>query len=211
MALLVRSNEVQQYQNIRDELAEVSSLWNVILSWGPSAFVLRLIMKLFSVFFLWPMWHLYRNGPSIGGFGFWAGKSSSDICATMTHVDSNFWESSIENMNECELIIIRQFESIVIGFFMIGYLIIAGKVVCWILSNIQKTSSNLGHNIVKKMTKLSKEDSKLSFIDEKNTPSNRRKKLKKSFSNELYDDRKYKRSSLDDRKFFRTSIDIDNK
>ena len=62
---------------------------------------------------------MYRNGPL--AFGFWGGKSNSEICAILTNVNEDLWNN---NVHTCNSLIERHYNSfaIVIQFIIICYL-----------------------------------------------------------------------------------------
>jgi len=52
----------------------------------------------YSVFILKPLRKIYEYGPEFRGFGFWAGKTAPQICATLTGNSEIFW---ISNLPDC--------------------------------------------------------------------------------------------------------------
>lgn len=58
-----------------------------------------------------PLYRLYRQGPSLRGFGFWRGASSEDICSALTNVEATFW---CDHLERCETLIYVDFKSYVI-------------------------------------------------------------------------------------------------
>ena len=57
---------------------------------------------------IWPYERLYRMGPGFGNFGFWGGRSVTDICALMTGVGIEHWQ---RNTEDCEDLVHRQCRS----------------------------------------------------------------------------------------------------
>lgn len=62
-----------------------------------------------------PFYLLYRKGPFLNGFGFWAGKENHEICSLLTNVDSSLW---IRNDFECEKLIQRHYESFIVCIYI---------------------------------------------------------------------------------------------
>lgn len=60
---------------------------------------------------------LYIYGPSY--LGFCEGKHHPDICSEMTTVGADFWSKSGENVQECESMIDRRFDSYIILFIFV--------------------------------------------------------------------------------------------
>lgn len=128
------------YHVFRQEMEQMSYTWAFLVSWGPTKYAWQVLHKMYILFLMIPMYYLYMKGPSFGGYGFWSGKSAPDICSTITSVDSHFWTSSTEKMQECELIILREFDSFMTGIMSLVYLFVLGKMICWFVTGIQKTS-----------------------------------------------------------------------
>lgn len=59
----------------------------------------------------WPIYRLYRNGPSLHGYGFWRGAPSHEICAALTNVESDFWK--IHSV-ECDSLITKEVQAYVV-------------------------------------------------------------------------------------------------
>lgn len=66
---------------------------------------------------------IYRNGPHLYGYGFWEGRSETDICATLTNLPSTssdgFWKS-FPNSIECQNIIRRKLKGFCVGVNLIA-------------------------------------------------------------------------------------------
>ena len=61
-----------------------------------------------------PLYTLFRKGPLLNGFGFWGGKSDSEICSVLTNVDSKIW---IDNSEQCSELIQRHYESFSVSLY----------------------------------------------------------------------------------------------
>jgi len=63
---------------------------------------------------------MYRTGPLV--FGFWGGKSDSEICSILTNVNEELWNN---NMITCHTLIQRHYNSfaIVVQFIIICYIV----------------------------------------------------------------------------------------
>jgi hypothetical protein len=79
------------------------------------------ITESFRYVLYYPLQTLYLNGPNFGHFGFWNGKSNSDICSQLTNVPSFSWESSYVLQNECSVLIKKNFNSFYITIIFIVY------------------------------------------------------------------------------------------
>jgi hypothetical protein len=65
-----------------------------------------------------PFMHLYLNGPSIGGYGFWQNAPLASICETITNVDRAHWESHEEI---CTDLIYNRFSGFMICIYVLIY------------------------------------------------------------------------------------------
>jgi hypothetical protein len=72
-----------------------------------------------------PLRTLYRNGPSVGAYGFWAGMPSVDVCASLTQTPARVWEL---NPAACDDIVERQFMAFYTGVSSVAYVFIAYRV-----------------------------------------------------------------------------------
>ena len=82
--------------------------------------------NIFVSFIRTPMWDIYTQSPSfIGG---WEGKDGSDICAFLTTIPSDHWQSS--GSTECFALIERKFNSHLISvcsvFKIIAFVVLLG-------------------------------------------------------------------------------------
>jgi hypothetical protein len=66
-----------------------------------------------------PLKMLYLKGPNFSGFGFWEGKDPAGICSQLSNVPASFW---VSNKQECEGMIERKLESIVVLVLMSVYM-----------------------------------------------------------------------------------------
>lgn len=80
------------------QLEEMSYTWSWLFSWPPIRMLGSVVYKVYLLLFAIPLFYLFLHGPSLGGFGFWEGKSFPDICSMITKVDSRVWMSSVENV-----------------------------------------------------------------------------------------------------------------
>lgn len=85
------------------------------------SFLWKQTKESFRFIFYYPLQTLYLKGPSYGNFGFWNGKSSSDICSQITNVPSSLWESSQLLQNECKDLIQKNFNSFYVTIISIFY------------------------------------------------------------------------------------------
>jgi len=168
---------------LQNDIEQISYTWSTIMSWTPVRIILQLFYKMYLLFVAMPMFYIYINGPAIGNFGFWRGKSLPDICSTITKVDSHFWTSSNEKMYECELIVFREYHSFMVGILSIVYLLVLGKMICWILGSIQRSTHQAYYGIIHSISQRSL--NKNEFLEEKiiiteRIPFKRRNSIRKS-------------------------------
>ena len=60
----------------------------------------------------WPLRHLYLNGPSFSGYGFWEGLPREEICSRLTMVEARYWYGTPEQEHACSQLIERKVESL---------------------------------------------------------------------------------------------------
>lgn len=77
------------------------------------------IQYLVTALFYFPFLQLYLNGPSIGGYGFWAGREPEDICSEITHIPSDHWQM---HQDVCLKYIFLRFESFLMIITLVFYL-----------------------------------------------------------------------------------------
>lgn len=70
---------------------------------------------------LYPIRKLYLQGPRINGFGFWQGSPLSEICASITSIPVEHWNI---NNAECEAVINKKFDAIVVSLECILFMYI---------------------------------------------------------------------------------------
>ncbi len=182
-------NIVADLHSLQDDILELSDTWFTILQWEPIRIVVQFFYKIYLIVVAIPMFYLYMNGPSIGNIGFWSGKSLPDICSTITKVDAHFWTSSSEKMQECEIIVFREYHAFMVGMLSIIYIFILGKMICILLGSIQKSTHQAYHGIVATISQraLSRNDIlEERIIIKEGTPSVRRN-FKRSLSKEHTD------------------------
>lgn len=76
------------------------------------------ILLFYEKFILFPLGRLYLLGPTLYGWGFWGGTDISHICASKTHLNSEFWK---QNPSQCIQMIGKNFYSIIVGVETIVY------------------------------------------------------------------------------------------
>lgn len=92
-----------------------------------SAFVPAVVQVLLFYLLDLPLFHLYRNGPSVWGIGFWGGQSYETICSQITSTDAQFWA---QHVGECYGIIQRRFDGFLIMVYVpVFYLLLAATIV----------------------------------------------------------------------------------
>lgn len=79
-----------------------------------SEIIEKSIQGLFNIF-VYPLRILYFHGPGLMGYGFLEGRNKESICYEMTGVKSEFWSTSFQAMEECEILIEKKFYAFVIG------------------------------------------------------------------------------------------------
>lgn len=92
------------------------------------------------------MKNLYLKGPKI--FGLWGGDEFHDICVRLSGGESSFWA---RNINECNIIIDKHFESFYILIYTIVYLMLIYKFIyfIWWRYFIIKPIVNQINNLIK--------------------------------------------------------------
>ena len=80
------------------------------------------IRSVYTFFVSNPLWNLYLESPSIGGFGGWQGKDQSIICSTLTDVPAIHWE--MIGKEQCTELIAKRFHSLVVTLCYGGYFLI---------------------------------------------------------------------------------------
>jgi len=88
------------------------------------------VYKVISVI-LYPLQILYFNGPE--RFGLYEGSDKESICASLTHVRSEFWSASDNTMIECEALLQKKFNAFAISFITIC-VIVKVSYSCYLLS-----------------------------------------------------------------------------
>ncbi len=82
----------------------------------------EIVNALYDIFVYQPIYRLYRNGPSLRGYGFQRGAPSAEICFSLTNVESNFW---VIHAQECEALIQREVQSYIVLLETLCYFSIA--------------------------------------------------------------------------------------
>ena len=81
------------------------------------------VLAIYQWVIIRPLRRLYIYGPSFMEYGFWGGRSSSQICQSITTYSEAFWQS---NVSACEDIIETKFRAFhitveIIVYFMLLY------------------------------------------------------------------------------------------
>lgn len=71
--------------------------------------------------------HLWLNGPTFAGVGFWAGESAADICQELSGLPAKHFLLNSNNAEECEGLLLRQFRAFdtLVMIFSLAYLALA--------------------------------------------------------------------------------------
>lgn len=126
----------------KEDLESFSYTWQVLMGYSPIRWTAAFFARLIYIFFFTPLYYLYVNGPSMGGYGGYGGKPMYDICQQITKVDSKFWTSTPENMIECEYIVYREFHSYFFMMMTLAYLCLVFKAVRWLLNGVASATTN---------------------------------------------------------------------
>lgn len=86
-----------------------------------------LFTTMVSYVFDQPLFDLFMHGPSLGGWGFHEGKNRALICSEYTGVPESHWAV---NAAECDAIIIRKFNALLISVHLLVYFLVVA-VVLW--------------------------------------------------------------------------------
>ncbi len=89
----------------------------------------------YLLFFVEPLKRLYFQGPFLGGYGFWAGKSTKEICLRGHDVAEDVWESRLDL---CEAAVEAKFASFIVACETFAYLIAVVTVVWFTLSVVRE-------------------------------------------------------------------------
>lgn len=88
--------------------APISSLRHLSTA-AEQSHIVSFLLFLYTWIVELPLWFLYVNGPSIGGWFFWEGRNSYDICASLTVMPSDFWKGP--NALACETLVYNHFRT----------------------------------------------------------------------------------------------------
>ena len=80
-----------------------------------------------------PLYTLYRKGPWLNGFGFWAGKSDEEVCSYLSHTDIGIWNN---NLSQCQHMIQKHYESLEIIVLFCMYILVCYQLLFWGLQYI---------------------------------------------------------------------------
>lgn len=115
-------------------------LWLSILSiFCSSMFPIReqifvAALDIYEYFVICPLFTLYIHGPSLGQFGFWHGKTESQICAHLTSQSEVMWLNQVE---ACSELIQKRFNSsirsieVLLYFFVLMRVLLLSNRVMW--------------------------------------------------------------------------------
>lgn len=82
--------------------------------------VLYVVQFIVYVFVKAPVQALYLRGPFMGGYGFWEGQPSHEICARVTGVPSEHW---VVSPDDCAAVIGRKLDAIYVLLYFWLYII----------------------------------------------------------------------------------------
>jgi hypothetical protein len=77
---------------------------------------------LFTNYVLGPLYHVYINGPTWAGYGFWGGARDPDICFAISGVSAQHWEA---NRGQCALLIERKAYAFALATLFLGTLLVS--------------------------------------------------------------------------------------
>jgi hypothetical protein len=144
----IAQDHLSSIETLKRDMDQISHLWTIITQWTPVRIVYDTLYRMFLFFIVMPLFYVYVNGPSIYGVGFWRGKSFPDICSSVTSVQASFWTESQVNASECEMIVLREFTSILVGFSAAVYLVGLIIVSCWLMSRLSRYTRQAFQGIV---------------------------------------------------------------
>ena len=84
---------------------------------------------------LTPLKHLYFDGPTVMGIGFWEKLPSKDICSHITGVSATFWEHG-DAFDECHTLVSRKFDTFVVGVCAVLYVWSLYRAISYILFHV---------------------------------------------------------------------------
>lgn len=110
-----------------------------------------------QILVLKPMYYVYRNGPSLHGFGFWYGQDDFTICSELSKAPYKHWE---KNPSECQSLIDIHFHSFVSILFFVTYCYVLKLTIECIIRTCYKKCSDCKRNdkalVLKKRKKKKK-------------------------------------------------------
>lgn len=107
---------------IESTLETANYVFQWLMSFWPTRMMIQLSYSLFSLLFVAPLFKLYISGPSLGGHGFWGGKSYAEICHHLTQIDVNFWTTSEQSIQKCEELVMKQWSIFLTGCTTLLYI-----------------------------------------------------------------------------------------
>jgi hypothetical protein len=82
-----------------------------------------------------PLKNLYFDGPTILGVGFWEKLPQKDICSRLTGVSATFWDKNDASI-ECEDLLIRKFDTFLVGLSTFSYMWIMYKIISFTIFKV---------------------------------------------------------------------------
>jgi hypothetical protein len=95
-------------------------------------FILSFGRYIYDFLVLNPLKNLYFDGPTILGVGFWEKLPQKDICSRITGVSATFWDKSDASI-ECEDLLLRKFDTFLVGLSTFAYVWIMYKLLSLLL------------------------------------------------------------------------------
>ncbi|CAH6421091.1 Hypothetical protein UVM_LOCUS344 [uncultured virus] len=132
------------------QLEQATALWHVMTTVPPFSWLYAALYRLFVVFVFVPAFWLWFHGPSLWGFGFYAGTPIADICHKITTVDAAYWLSTPEHHVQCQAIAMRQFESMLTGA-CIGVYAAVMMVFSWRILNFMVASGGYASRAIARL------------------------------------------------------------
>lgn len=128
-----------------EDIRYAKSFWTWFCGFLPC----RIVVWILVTFVLCPVHYLYFEGPSIRGYGFWAGRTYEDICHELSgfRVKSEFWVSSDEAMAECSKMTSQAFNQFILLWGVLFYMIILFITIYFAVKTISHAVTTAGTGI----------------------------------------------------------------
>lgn len=88
----------------------------------------KFLLRVYRWLLIAPLQKLYFGGPQLYGYAFWGGRERADICAELTNVPAEFWQSQPD---QCEQLLDKQFRAFLIAIETLLYLYLLYKAVAY--------------------------------------------------------------------------------